>query len=125
MIAKIAAADLSLTNLNDAGTHWVQAKQVTTRRSLLYKATFTNLTETDYFAWFYNLAAGASNSPAPVMVRPITAGVCDTWDFPTGKLFSAGIYILFATALPTDPTTVPTGAGDDQVILSVDVRYHD
>jgi hypothetical protein len=121
MNVKIMAGDQTVSNLS--GGHWKDSTQVAARSCRLYKASYSNITAADYFAWFFNVAAGSGASAAPVQVRPIPPGTADTWDFGDGgKLFTLGCYIVFATGLPTDPTSTPAVVGDDQVIFDADIR---
>lgn len=118
---KIMGADQSPNNIS-AG-HYVSTLQATTKRSRLYKVSYTNLSGADIYLWVFDLAAGTIASVAPVMVRRCPATDADTWDFYSGgSIFQNGIFIAVSTTAPTDATTAPADAGNDAAIVRAEVR---
>jgi len=124
MNVKTMGADQTATN--KSGNNWVAVMQATSTRSRLYKLSISPLAgmAADVYVWIFNVAAGAAaTSAAPVCVRLVSAGVCDSWDFgPDGSLFENGIFVALSTVLPTDATTTVTGSGNNKVILKADLR---
>ena len=117
--------DQSVTN--KSGNNYTDALQASTQRSRLYKLSLGPLaggSSTDVYAWVFDLAAGsASASAAPVMVLYNPSGVGNTWDFPgDGSLFQNGIFVVLSKVAPTDATTTPTAAGNNQAIVKLDIR---
>lgn len=123
MNVKIMGADQSVTNLS--GTDWLPAVQATTKRSRLYKVTFSPLAgmAADLYAWIFDADAGTAATLGPVAVRYIPAGVADTWDFSAdGSLFQRGIYLSLSTVPPTIGSTAMTVAANNKLIIKADVR---
>lgn len=123
MNVRIMGADTSTTN--KSGNNYVATVQVTTSRSRLFKLTLSPLAgmSADAYAWVFDTASGSSSSAAPVAVRYIPAGVCDTLDFgPDGSLFLNGIYVALSTVAPTDATTTVTSSGSNKVVVKADTR---
>jgi len=108
---------------NSSSGHYVPTLQVCPVTSKAYKVNIyckTGATQPLYL-WLIDDAAGSANSVDPKHVRPLLAGLSDTWDLgPGGSLFKKGIYAVIATNEPADPTTKPTAAGNDQAIVTVD-----
>lgn len=118
---KIMGADQSVTNNN--GSAWLDVKQVSTQRSRLYKLSYTVIGATDLYLWVFDTASGSGSSAGPVMTRYCPAGLSDTWDFySSGSLFQNGIYVAASTAAPASPATTPTAAGNNKVIIKLDIR---
>lgn len=121
---KIKASDDYFSNSD--GTHYKPTKQGTASQSFVSKIniyTKTGATQPLYL-WVFDTASGSAASADPKHVRPLIAGVSDTWDFNSGgSLFKNGVYMVIATNEPTDPTTTPTVAGDDQAIITGDYIY--
>lgn len=119
---RIAGADSSITN--QSGNNYAGALQASAQAARLYKLSISPLAGGgDVYVWAYDLAAGTVASAAPVAVRYVPAGLADTWDFgPDGSLFANGIYFVVSTVAPTNATTAPTAAGNNQVILKAEFR---
>ena len=118
---KIMGADQAPNNIS--GGHYVSTLQATTKRSRLYKVSYTNLSAGTIYLWVFDLAAGSTSSVAPIMTRACPSGLSDTWDFYSGgSLFQNGIFILVSSSGVVNPTTVPTDAGNDAAIVRAEVR---
>lgn len=123
MNARIAGADRTKTNLNEAQDHWSDTLQVSAQRSRLHKLSITNLTASDVYVWVYDLASASASSTKPDQVLQCFANTDRTWDFGAdGGLFQNGIGIVLSDVAPTTPATTPTAAGDDTAIVRVDYR---
>ena len=117
----IQGADVYATNVS--GSNYASTKQVSTgQRSKLHKIVVSTIGASDVYLWVFDTAAGSSSSAAPRMVCLCPAGVCTTLDLPTGKPFTAGIYVALSTAAPANATSTPTDAGNNAAIIDVDYR---
>lgn len=123
MNVKIMGGDESVTNVS--GSNYLATLQVTTKRSRLYKVTFSPLSgmAAAVFAWVFNTAAGSGASAGPVAVFPLAIGAGGIWEFSAdGSLFTQGIYIALSTVAPTDATTTVTTSGSNKMIIKADFR---
>jgi hypothetical protein len=119
---KILGAEAYATNIT--GNNYVPTVQVTSgQRAKLFKVVVSNISaSTDLYLWVLDTTTGSGSSAGPRMVMLCPGGVCSTLDLSAGSPFPSGIYLVLATAAPTDATTTPTAAANNIGIISASYR---